>query len=538
MPAIEFNTQLGAAAEVLGGIGVFFFAIHFLSQNLRQLASQRLRLRIARMTDHPVRGVIVGAFMITITQSGSASVFLMVGLLRAGMLTLRQAQPVLLGVNIAAGLTVLFLTLEIHNFVMLLIGLAGITYVYGSIRLQRFASVALGIGLLFLGLEIMRQGASSAEEQEWFQNMIGMTRGQPVLAFVVGAILTIISQSSMAVVVVMATFLDAGLFEQSDAMMFVYGTNVGASVLTYLMASGLTGVARQVALYQVGYNLVAASILVPLFYAETLFNIPLVASLSSWLTDDPSQQTASIYILFNVIPLPLLILTLGFTAKTLIKIAPETAVEQSSKPKYLSGQLPTDPAIALRLIELEQNRLIGLLIAGLNTFRKEKADRELAETLDAFDTLAKTIKAAIEETTERAVLDAGCYEYLDNLLKIQNSLDGANNTLVGLAEELFQLKQATDSLPFPTTAVEGLDLIFHILADVAHKRHPQDIEMLARMTSDEGNGTSSVRAAYLTNEGAVNPSDRVHLLAAANYCERLIWLTREACDAYRKLPAS
>ena len=77
----------------------------------------------------------------------------------------------------------------------------------------------------------------------------------------------------------MIAFQKAGLFGQVEAVMFVYGANVGSSVLTYMLASGLTGVARQVALYLVGFNFVAAFLLVPLLYFELWAEVPLVLAL-------------------------------------------------------------------------------------------------------------------------------------------------------------------------------------------------------------------------------------------------------------------
>lgn len=283
------------------------------------------------------------------------------------MLTLRQAQPVLLGVNIAAGLTVLFLTLDIHPVVMSVLTVAGISYVYGTPRVRRVASAGIDIGLLFLGLHLMREGASIAQDQPWFDGVIAHILDQPIVSFCVGVLLTVVSQSSLAVVILMTALLDPQAPAPLEAMMFVAGANVGASVLTYLMSSGLTGVARQAALYQVAYNFLAATIAVPFLYAEAFLNTPPLAAHIHGITADPAQQVALFYLPFNLVPFPVLLLCLGPSARPLKALAPETVIEQGSKPRYLTGLLPTDPGAALRLIELEQKRLIALLICGLDT---------------------------------------------------------------------------------------------------------------------------------------------------------------------------
>ena len=90
-------------------------------------------------------------------------------------------------------------------------------------------------------------------------------------------------------------------------------------------------------------------------------------------------------------------------------------------------------------------------------------------------------------------------------------------------------------MPFTDAVVEGLDAILQFLGDVARDRYPEDIDLLLQMTSEEGNGTKSVRTAYLAGEHHLTPEDRMHLLAAANYCERIIWLFGEIGRGYRAL---
>ncbi|WP_159454040.1 Na/Pi cotransporter family protein [Roseovarius albus] len=522
-------------ATIFGGLGLFFFALQFLSQNLKLYAGHTLRTRVAKLTATPLTGIGVGAVMITITQSAAASVFLMVGLVRAGMMNLRQAQPVILGVSVGAGLTVLFLTIDIQIAVMLLVGASGIFYAYGGISAARLAGVAFGIGLMFLGLQIMREGAASLETQAWFQAAVEITRGQPMMGFLIGAALTILVQSSVAVTVVMIAFQRAGLFELTEAIMFVYGANVGSSVLTYLLASGLTGVARQVALYLVGFNFLAALILVPLLYIEINLGVPFVAAGVSAISNDPGTQAAVVYLVFNSIPVPFLLLALAGTARLLMWIAPETVIEQHSKPKYLTGNLPKEAGLAFHLIELEQARLINPLTAALDAMRPARSNRALADALDAFDSLEGSVSTAVNSVTSSTDLGADAYDQLDTILKVQANLIAARQTMNGLATEITQLRKNAPDLSFPDAMIEGLDTILHLLADVAQDRAADDIDMLSRMTSDEGNGIKSVRAAYLAGEDAVDADNRQHLLASANYCERLIWLAGEICRRYGEL---
>ena len=229
--------------------GLFFFALQPLSPDPEPLAGRRLRERIAALTARPIAGLSIGAVLIVITQSGSASVFILVGMVRAGMLTLMQAQSVLIGVNAGSSLVLFFLTFDIEIAILVLIGISGIAYAYGDAGTTRIvAGSVLGIALLFFGLEIMRDGVAPLAGESWFTDAIRSTSGSPIIAFVVGAALSFVVQSSLAAIVVMIAFHEAGLFGLPEAVMFVYGANLGSSFLLALLSAKVTGVAKQVAL--------------------------------------------------------------------------------------------------------------------------------------------------------------------------------------------------------------------------------------------------------------------------------------------------
>jgi len=177
--------------------------MHFIGVNLKLVADLALRRQIAQLTSTTPAGMLVGGIMIVVTQSASAAVFLLVGLVRAGMLTLRQAQPVILGINVGAGLILLFLTIDIRIAVLILIGVSGIAYTFGPSDRERLAGAAIGIGLLFLGLQIMREGAADLEGMQWFHDVVAAAAGSPSLALLAGAVLTVIAQSSIAVSAIM-----------------------------------------------------------------------------------------------------------------------------------------------------------------------------------------------------------------------------------------------------------------------------------------------------------------------------------------------
>ena len=121
------------------------------------------------------------------------------------------------------------------------------------------------------------------------------------------------------------------------------------------------------------------------------------------------------------------------------------------------------------------------------------------------------------------------------MLGIQDSLESANDVVAGLGKDFIALEQSHLGARFVGSAVEGLDTILLTLIDVAKERTTEDADLLNVMTSEDGNGVASVRSAYLAEESELKLESRMKLLAAANHCERLIWLFGSLGRSYMKL---
>ncbi len=526
------------AATMFAGLGLFFFAMHFLCVNLKRLADQKLKRRIARLTSTAPAGLSVGMLMIVLTQSGTAAVFLLVGLVRAGMMTLRQVQPVILGLNLGAGLIVLFLTLDIRVAVLVLIGVSGILYAFGSRHKEHVTGAAIGVGLLFLGFQIMRDGAAQIETQAWFVHFVEATAGAPLLAFLAGMVLTILAQSSIAVSAVMIVFLQSGLFELRDGILFVFGANIGSSVLMLLLSVNLSGAQRQVALYKLGFNAIAAIVLLPLIYIEAAFGVPLIVALVSHLSADPGTQVALAYVLFNALPVPALLLLLGPTAACLKRISPETRAELGATPKHLVLPCSEPPSVVQRLVELEMVRLLRLNSEAFESMRSSRGAKHLHASLEAAAVLHKTIDETLRDMASDRSLSAEEHGRVDLLGRVLYLTKAMREARLDLGADVFHLRKSCPELWFADSAVEGLDAVFNVQISLAHDRHSDTLEVLTRLTSTKGNGINAIKVAYLQDEHFLDGEARGRLLSAISLCERLIWLFGETSRAYGRLGQS
>ena len=513
------------AATLLAGLGLFFVGLYFLTEHLKKLSGRRLRERISAWTKNRFLGLLWGGVFIAITQSTAATMFILVSMLRSGMMTILQTMPIIIGLNMVAGVIVLVLVIDIKVAILFLLGLAGIAFTNDKARNYRnIAGAVFGISLLFLGLNMMQEGVAPLAQKEWFAQVLRWTMGSWMLGFAIGAVLSLIVQSSLAIVVLTIAFQQAGLFTLSESIMVVYGANAGSSVLTLLLSTSLSGQSKQLAMYQTAYNFVGAILLVPAFYLELYGEVPLVKALTEAITSNAGGQIAIVNLLFNAIPGVILLLTLSPSVRLLQKLWPETLDEQMAKPKYLHDRAADDPDSAMALIILEQSRLVEFLASTFAEMRAEGDRSKLPAHQEAFRTLNASIREVISDLSTRHQLTDELYDSLNHLLNLQQSLESAFEVVAGLADEFLALEKSQVGARFVGVAIEGLDTILLTLVDIAREKREEDVALLRLITSEEGNGISAVRSAYLAEEGKLKADFRMQLLAAANHCERLIWL--------------
>ncbi len=523
-------------AALLAGLGLFFFGMNILTDNLKQLSGKALREKIAKWTDKKLQGLLWGGALIAITQSTAAATFILIGMMKSGMMSVKKAMPMIIGFNMFAGVIVFILVIDIKTFIFVILGFAALFYTNDkAYKFRNISGAVLGMAILFLGLITMQNGVAPLSNEPWFKDSIEFAQGSYFLAFIIGAALTLLVQSSLAVIVFSVAFERAGLLSMYEVIMIVYGSNVGSSILTYFLSSKLTGNSKQVAMFQVAYNNVGALIMVPLFYIEVYTDIPLVKHFVESLSSNGGTQIAFVYLIFNAVPGFVLYFLVDPIANLFKRLWPETMEETISKVKYIHNQMLEDPTSSIDLIQLEQNRLLEIISTSFNTIREGSDELKRKLFHEAFETLSTTINETITELTSRAALSPTEYTKMNLILNNQHLLENINNSLEKLGSELGNITKMEAGEQFSNVVVEGLDTILFTLIDVSKERDEFDIELLGIMTSSEGKGISKIRSAYLNEESDVNTEGKMLLLSATNLTERLIHDFGEVGSNYEKI---
>ena len=157
--------------SLLAGLGLFFVGIKTLTTNLRELTGRRFRKFLERSTRNPLLSAVGGALLGATMQTGSAITFILVGMVGAGMISVERSLPIRLGAAVGTSTMVIIATLDIHLFILFMIGIAGFSLAQSRTS-QPVLGVIFGGGLMFFGLSMLGTSASSVSELEWIQTAI------------------------------------------------------------------------------------------------------------------------------------------------------------------------------------------------------------------------------------------------------------------------------------------------------------------------------------------------------------------------------
>ncbi|MFO7481515.1 Na/Pi cotransporter family protein [Oceanibaculum nanhaiense] len=518
-------------ATILGGLGLFFAGSEMLTGNLRSLANRRIQMEIARVASSIPAGLMWGAILGAITQSTQIVTFILVGLLMARMIDARRALPMIVGANVGSSLIIFVVTLDIEIVVLLALGGSGILMTMHRFQNWQVALRAIfGLCLLYYGLVLLKMGAAPIAEEPFFKELMAGAGGSPMAALAIGAVLTVISQSSVSVSLLAIAFAASGLLSFEQTVMVAYGTNLGSSIATWLLSGQIRGTARQVAMYQFAFNIVGCIVLIPLFYTEVAFGFPPFMAAVQSLSDDVGQQIAFAYLFFNMIAGLVLLPLIGPSERLLARLYPPTEQEDESRLAFLSEHAAANPEIGVIMAEKEQLRLLGRLPRYVELARAggSAAQGSALKTLrEGFRSVHKQAALYIDDMSDYR-LTAENQERVYRILDRHSRLDSLEAAFAEFALAA-PLMQASDALENTRVAlIEGLDAVLLSFIEAMASGDPEDMALVESITGDRGALMEGVRRQFLSDETlTLGREEKLGLLQLTGLFERLIWMLRE-----------
>lgn len=367
---MEFSWQEVIFAFI-GGLGLFLFGIHTMSDALQSVAGDRMRSILEKGTRNPLRGALTGTLVTGLIQSSSATTVLTVGLVNAELLTLRQAIGVIMGANIGTTVTAYLIGFNLQDYALPILGLGAIIYILAKQKkTQNIGKALFGFGMLFFGLSIMGDGMQPLKDLPVFADFMVRIDNNALIGVLVGMIFTGVVQSSAATIGVLQELVNQGAVTYSQAVPILFGDNIGTTVTALLAGVGASVAARRASLTHFMFNVIGTAIFLPLFVigffpemvtfiTNTLFHI-VPGYTGTWATLNPKLQIAQTHAIFNItntlIHLPL-VGVLAAIVTFLIPDRDEHKDETEFRPRYIDHRFLNNPSVALAQATREMLRM-------------------------------------------------------------------------------------------------------------------------------------------------------------------------------------
>ncbi len=341
---------------LLGGLGLFLFGIRAMGEGLERAAGNRMKRLLEALTKNKVLAVLVGALVTGVIQSSSATTVMVVGFVNAGLLSLSKAVGVIMGANIGTTVTSLLLSVKI-NFGMLFAALGAICQLAGnrsSFRL--FGQIAMGLGLLFLGMDTMSAAMEPLHTWQGFRDAMALARN-PLVGVLAGAVITALLQSSSASVGILQALAGAGAIGLQASLFILFGQNIGTCVTALLSSVGANRTARRAAVVHLLFNVLGTA----LFVVVALL-LPLDRWILSLAGENLRLQIAVAHILFNVTTTLALLPVSGVLERLACLVVPgEDKLPEPIRFKYFDERLLSTPPVAVEQLFCEVRRMAEIV---------------------------------------------------------------------------------------------------------------------------------------------------------------------------------
>lgn len=516
-------------SALFAGLGLFFIGVKLIGGHLRQMTGRGVRDRVAALIDRPWRGALLGVVSGALTQSTNAVTFIITSMHTAGLVDVRRGAPVVVWANVGTSALVLVATVDIRLAVSVLLGLIGLGYYFDiekSARYRHAAGGLLGVSLLFLGLQLIKGGALPLRDMPEVQHFLQVAGGWWAAIFLLGALITLLVQSSGTVSAIAVTMTSAGLLSMDQTMLLIYGAGVGSAGSLWLMSSNLRGVARQLVLMQILLKIVAAAVLLVLLWVEFGLGVPLVKAAVQQVGSNVGLQAAWIFLLFQLVGATIMSVGGARVQRLLARWSPRSLAEELSSPRFLYPRALEDAATALDLVELEQAGLLRFLPAYLTT-----AEQQAGVVMESPAVLLPANRAVTDYVTSflAELIDRHSdRSALDRTLNLQTRA----RLLGDLRDGLHQFDElvaplTTEASTVTAAMVESLHFVLTTLHTAAETADEHELALLRDLTADRSLTMERVRQQVVADGTDVPIPVRIALFTATSLFERLVWIIRQ-----------
>ena len=431
------NENVKVVFGLIGGLALFLFGMNSMSDALQKAAGEKMKKILGFLTRNPIMGALAGALVTAVLQSSSATTVMVIGFVSAGLMSLPQAISVIFGANIGTTMTAQLMAFKISNYIypIIFIGFM-LNFVGKKEKVKNIGMVIFSFGLLFEGIEIMGEVMKPLAGSPVFVDLMGKVSSVPVLGVVLGAVMTLVVQSSSATIAVLQNFASqagpdgvSSVIGLTGAIPILLGDNIGTTITALLASIGQSKNAKRTAIAHSIFNISGSCVFI--------FLIPWFAKFVQFISpkgnevDVISRQIANAHTTFNIVCtlvwLPLIPLMVKIVT-TIIR-GDDKVQKTAFEPKYLDMKVVEQPAAAMVLVSKELNRLSELAESLLTGLKVSLTADKTSETylhfkknLEIVQHLQESVSDYITRLFSSGNLTEQQSEYTAGLLFINNCI--------------------------------------------------------------------------------------------------------------------
>jgi phosphate:Na+ symporter len=461
------NPGTAVIVNLLGGIALLLWGVRMVRTGIMRAWGLRLRNFIEHRVGNRVSAFTGGAFATAILGSGTAMTLIVAGLASAGAIGTALGLAVLLGADVGSALVsaafasgsnlalwaspiLLFAGYVIHSW-------------SAELKPHNLGRILIGLGLMLLSLMLIKQASSPLSAATLFHDVLAAVGREPVLAFLIGAVMTWLFHSSLAVILLVAAFLGNGSLAVEGALAFILGLNFGGGLPAVSATLAQPPVARRLPLA----NLLCRGVIAILGLAFLARLVPIVQLLPL----GPVEAAVTFHAGFNILVALVFLPFTGVIAKLMERLLPDdpTDKDRLSTPRYLDPKAAATPAVALANVLLETVRMTELVErmfdTALDSLRSGSLEslkqlKPMDERLNAFQTqlqayLAELASAQLSPEQSRRALELTLY--------ISNLEHAGDVIQLNLADRMSA--KVHESIAFTGEELGSLDNLCRIIHD-------------------------------------------------------------------------
>ncbi|MCK5148648.1 Na/Pi cotransporter family protein [bacterium] len=528
---LVFKMFIGA----IGGLGIFLLGMKYMSEGMQSIAGSRLRSLIRAVTDNRFVAAGVGASITAMIQSSSVTTVMVVGFVNAGLMNLRQAVGVIMGTNIGTTITAWLIAVHIADYGLPILGLAAFFFLFSkNERVRNVSMVFLGLGMVFFGLELMKNGLYPLRSMPEVHAALAAFQPDTIWGLfkciLIGGLVTAIIQSSSATVAITITLATTGTLSYETAIALVLGQNIGTTITAALASLGASTNAKRTALAHFLFNMTGVVIMIPLFHQYL------------WLLSQISPDTlpiatriATAHSFFNIFVLVLLLPTINPFARLVTRLMPDSKSKEKHHLTYLDVRLLDSAAIAIQQSRSEVHKMGDESLKMMDGLREAivdpKANKKRDDRIFHKENTIDVIQKEVVEFISKLMSGSQAHQVTDEArkqLRIADEYESISDYIAGILKLICRLKESELKLSEAghKELIELHDLVATYLQFVAMAYQNKDTDIFVKAQSDCGSMIHGIKR---------NKSNHLERLEANQTTPMVSLIYMDLMNAYRRL---